>query len=382
MTKPNSCTIGIMSGTSLDAVDVVALGAGTPLAAIAHADCVMPADLKARLSQLSKPLAMTDPGHQQDQIDLIELLGDARRDLTDLYARTVNRLPGDVLAAADSIGAHGQTIRHRPERGFSIQILDGARLAELTGLTVVTDFRAADLAAGGQGAPLAPFFHQAMLSARPAFRSIVNIGGIANVTVLSEQNKHIITGFDTGPGNRLLDDWCHQHLGQPFDRDGKWASTGTVNPGLLDALLKTDYLQRPAPKSTGREDFSIEWLQGVLEQHTAGNPPINASDVQATLLELTVLSISRAITPYDTGPLLVCGGGAFNKALMNRLNEVHPGGCQPSNVAGIGPQLVEGAAFAWLARQRLADQLASDPTTTGARGARCLGAVYPAPPGS
>lgn len=380
MSKRRPCTIGIMSGTSLDAVDVVALDAGSPMKAIAHVECAMPEHLKSRLARLCKPLSQTEADAPAEPVDLIELLGDARRDLTDLYAQTVNRLPRELLTAADGIGAHGQTIRHRPERGFSLQLIDGARLAEMTGLAVVTDFRAADLAAGGQGAPLAPLFHQAMLGADDAFRAIVNIGGIANVTILSDQDGSIIAGFDTGPGNRLLDDWCQQHLGEPFDRDGDWAGTGSVDPGLLKTLLDADYLRRPAPKSTGREDFSIEWLKNRLHEYAASNDPVSDADVQATLLEMTVQSICQAVANFDTGPLLVCGGGAFNKRLMNRLSQVHPAGCQPSDAIGIGAQLVEGAAFAWLARQRLANRIVSDPTTTGASGARLLGAVYPAPP--
>ncbi len=380
------CSIGIMSGTSLDAVDVVALESTQPLKAVAHVDCAIPVPLRKVLARLTSPLTTTLPaggaGQSADTLpaDPIELLGDARRELTDLYAQTCNRLPASIRQAATVIGAHGQTIRHRPERGFSLQILDGARLAELTGLPVVADFRAADLAAGGQGAPLAPAFHQAMLRNHPAYRSVVNIGGIANVTVLSESDRRIVAGFDTGPGNRLMDDWCERHLGEPFDRDGNWAASGLPDARLLQALCDNDYLKRSPPKSTGREDFSMQWLDSVLARHIRAGESIRAEDVQATLLELTALTITKAIAPLDSGRLLICGGGAFNTRLMARLDELHPGGCEPSDAAGIGPQRVEGAAFAWLADRRLAGITIDLSGTTGASGPRLLGAIYPAPP--
>lgn len=369
-------TIGLMSGTSLDGVDAVILENGPALKTRAHHSVPFPAQLKKQLTALCTPL----PANTSVTIDLIDLLGDARRELTDLYATACSGLPSKELSKVVAIGAHGQTIRHRPDRAFSLQLIDGARLAEASKLPVVVDFRSADIAAGGQGAPLAPVFHQAMLRLDTPWRAIVNIGGIANVTVVSNNLEEILAGFDTGPGNRLLDDWSQLNLGWAFDEGGQWAASGKVNQKLLATLLDNDFINKPAPKSTGREDFSLRWLQTVLAQDALQDENLSAPDIQATLLELTVRSISDALAPYSVGQVLVCGGGAANTHLMSRLNAVHSGGCQSTTALGIDPQQVEAAAFAWLAHRRLANYPAGNPQTTGASGARILGALYPAPP--
>lgn len=386
MASPRRGTvIGLMSGTSLDGVDAVALevedspvehcdGAALalPKRVLAHHSLAMPAKLKSKLTELCSPLATG----QITTTDQIELLGDARCELTDLYALAVARLPGEITRSALAIGAHGQTIRHRPERAFTLQLIDGARLAEKTALPVITDLRAADVAAGGQGAPLAPVFHQAMLNAHGQWRAVLNLGGIANVTVLTKDRTGIEAGFDTGPANRLLDEWCDLHLGKAFDDDGRWAASGTVIPALLKQFIQHEYFARPAPKSTGREDFSLRWLEQVLKQFEQSHSLPLPADVQATLLELTAQSVAMALAPYGVDQVLVCGGGAANLKLMSRLNDVCGSDCVSTHAIGIDPQHVEGAAFAWLAWQHI-KQRPIDPGS-GASGPRIAGALYPA----
>lgn len=387
MSQPSRGTmIGLMSGTSLDGVDAVALeiedskiqnGSTATLAlprrVLAHHSLSMPPELKSRLTQLCSPL----PAGESAVIDQIELLGDARRELTDLYALAVSGLPSEITRSALAIGAHGQTIRHRPERSFSLQLIDGARLAEKTSLPVVTDLRAADIAAGGQGAPLAPVFHQAMLNAHDQWRVVLNLGGIANVTVLNKDRTSIEAGFDTGPANRLLDEWCNLHLGEAYDDHGRWAASGTVIMELLNSFIQHEFFTRLAPKSTGREDFSLPWLNQVLTQFGQAHPMPSPVDVQATLLELTVQSVANALVPYGTHQILVCGGGAANVKLMSRLQEVCGSDCTSTHAIGIDPQHVEGAAFAWLAWQHTTNRPINP--GSGANGPRIAGALYPAP---
>jgi len=378
--------IGLMSGTSLDGVDAVALEIedseiansdtvrlAQPRQVLAHHSLAMPDELKSRLTRLCSPVS---PGEAVD-IDQIELLGDARRELTDLYALAVSGLPADITRTALAIGAHGQTIRHRPERSFSLQLIDGARLAERTSLPVVTDLRAADIAAGGQGAPLAPVFHQAMLGTHDQWRVVLNLGGIANVTVLTEDRTNIQAGFDTGPANRLLDEWCNLHLGKAYDDHGHWAASGTVVVELLNKLIQHEFFTRPTPKSTGREDFSLPWLKQTLSQFEKTHPKPSPVDVQATLLELTVQSVANALAPYGAHQMLVCGGGAANTKLLSRLQEVCGSLCASTDTIGIDPQHVEGAAFAWLAWQHLRNRPINP--GSGADGPRIAGALYPAP---
>ena len=341
--------------------------------------------------------ALHTPGAGSGATDPIDLLGLARRDLTDLYAEAVAALPAAIRAQASVIGAHGQTIRHRPEQSFSLQILDGARLAEATGLPVVTDFRSADLAAGGQGAPLAPLFHQIMPATASAASAVVNVGGIANVTVLAPADtaggtRRLLAGFDTGPGNRLLDDWCQLHRGQPFDANGQWAASGKADSALLTHLLADPFFGLPAPKSTGREDFSLSWLQDKLRSFAAGQQAPAPADVQATLVELTAASIIAAVADYRPAGLVICGGGAANPVLMQALNaqfntrlhadrqSAEPPACVSSSSIGIDPQQVEAAAFGWLAQQRLQGLALDLSATTGASAPRILGAMYLPPP--
>lgn len=365
--------IGLMSGTSVDAVDAVALqipADSAPPVTAAFASLPIPVDLRAELR------ALTRAGE-----DELERAARAARSLTELYAQAVamvrERLPATVPVVA--IGAHGQTVRHRPEQGFTIQLLDGALLAELCALPVVCDLRSGDIAAGGQGAPLVPAFHRAMFAQPGRRRAVLNIGGIANVTLLGADGT-LEAGFDTGPGNTLLDQWCQLHRGVAFDEDGTWASSGRVVPALLAACLADPYFGRAAPKSTGTETFHLEWL--ARRRADSGSEDANAADVQATLLELTAATIAAALALAPArDEVLICGGGVRNGALLARLQAL----CAPTPVAstarwGIDPQAIEAAAFAWLAACRI--RLIPVPLdgVTGARGPRVLGALYAPPP--
>ncbi|MEZ5661666.1 MAG: anhydro-N-acetylmuramic acid kinase [Burkholderiaceae bacterium] len=367
-----ACTIGLMSGTSLDGVDACAVRFNPQPELIADSHLPMPAELGAGLRWLA-----TGEGPAPD--DPIELLGRCRRDLADLYADAIALLPAAVRAEAVCVGAHGQTIRHRPEQGFSLQILDGARLAQHAGLPVVCDLRSADIALGGQGAPLVPAFHLAAFGTLPGRSAVVNIGGIANVSIIDAEAETVLAGFDTGPGNRLLDDWIEQTLGRPYDRDGQWSRGGCADPGLLASLLADPYFALPAPKSTGREQFHRAWLTAAI---AAQERPITAVDVQATLVELTAGSIAAAIGEFAVNRVIVCGGGALNRALMDALAAgVAPLPCMRSDQAGgIAPLAVEAMAFAWLAWRRWHGLTGTLAHATGASRAAILGALHlPAP---
>ncbi|MFT4100510.1 MAG: anhydro-N-acetylmuramic acid kinase [Burkholderiaceae bacterium] len=366
--------IGMMSGTSVDGVDAVLARTGSRgLTTIASASLDIDDALRATLLAL-----------QASGPDEIVRAGVATRDLTDLYAEAVDTLlrraralpdyatlaPGDVAA----IGAHGQTIRHRPELGFTVQLLDGARLAVRTGITVVNDLRSADIAAGGQGAPLAPGFHDAVFRANGRRRVIVNIGGIANVTRLAPGEPAL--GFDTGPGNVLMDGWTERHLGSRYDAGGAWAASAPPDPALLRRMLSEPYFALPAPKSTGRDLFDIGWLDDQLARHGERLEP---AVVQATLCELTTSAIADAIRGACGGAdeVLVCGGGARNAHLMDRLaGRLAPASVGSTEAVGIDPQAVEALAFAWLARQRLHGRPGNLPTVTGASRPVVLGAVH------
>ena len=357
--------IGLMSGTSLDGVDAVLIDfAGSGHRIIGETFLPFEDSLRARLLVVHKA--------QSDEIHKAAMLGN---ELAQLYAQAVHRLlnkTGVNSTAVLAIGCHGQTIRHRPDAGYTIQLGSGALLAELTRNIVVCDFRSRDIAAGGEGAPLVPAFHQAMFAHSSIHRVIVNIGGIANITDLG---SGAVQGFDTGPGNMLMDAWIQLHLGKPFDRDGAWAGGGRCVDGLLQALLAHDYFSRDPPKSTGRELFDIAWLKEQLSGKE------NPRDVQATLLALTAVGIARAIKSCCGGAkeIYVCGGGAANSALMSQLAAALPG-VQIASTAnlGIGPDWVEACAFAWLARQALLLRPGNLPCVTGATGPRILGAIYPA----
>ena len=277
-------------------------------------------------------------------------------------------------AQVRAIGAHGQTIRHLPASGYTRQINNPALLAELTGIDVIADFRSRDVAAGGQGAPLVPAFHQAVFGSNTETRVVANIGGISNISILKSDGS--VTGFDTGPGNLLMDGWINQHQGAAFDEDGRWAASGTPDAALLQALLAEPFLALPPPKSTGRDLFHAQWLAAKLQNL----PALRAEDVQATLTAFTATSLADAIrrSAADAAGVYVCGGGARNTYLMRLLQEALTMPVAPTDALGVAPGAVEGLAFAWLAA-RFCDRLPGNlPAVTGARGSRILGALYPA----
>jgi len=356
--------IGLMSGTSLDGIDAVLadLDDRIPRVAASHHQPFDPA-LRGEL------LALNQPG--TDELARAAL---AANTLTRAYAGSVHallELSSVKPASIRAIGCHGQTVRHQPAAGYTIQLVNGALLAELTGIDVVCDFRSRDIAAGGHGAPLVPAFHHAVFSSPDTDRVIVNIGGIANLTWLPRGG--MVTGFDCGPGNVLLDAWSARHIGQPFDAGGAWAVNGRMLSGLLARLSGHEYFGRAPPKSTGRETFNLEWL----EQHLSGaERPV---DVQATLLELTAHSISEALRKYcaEATEVYVCGGGMRNAALMNRLSTQLAGrAVATTGTLGVNAEQVEALAFAWLAQRCLSHRPGNLPPVTGARGTRVLGAVY------
>ena len=355
--------IGLMSGTSVDGVDgVLADFADGQVKSLGHVNLPFGPALRSQL----QALMATAP-------DEIERAGDAAVALAGVYADAVAALLAQTQFAGKdiaAIGAHGQTIRHRPERGFTTQINAPAHLSELTGIVVVADFRSRDVAAGGQGAPLVPAFHAAVFSGSEP-RAVVNIGGIANVTLLpATGSAEPVRGFDTGPGNALLDAWCERHAGKPFDESGAWAATGRVDAVLLTRLLADPYFAQPAPKSTGRERFNVAWLDAAL---AAEGRTLAAVDVQATLVALTAHTINAALVAHGVASCYVCGGGVFNGALLRGIL-----GAQSTSVLGVAPMQVEALAFAWLARQCFMNKPGNVPAVTGAKGPRILGAVYPA----
>src|SRR5512139_2939159 len=357
-----------MSGTSLDGVDAVLAEIG-PVGEIRilHSRYLPYTDsLRSQLLALHAP-----------QPDEIHLAACAANTLARLYAEAVGgALEGIDPGSVHAVGCHGQTLRHRPADGYTLQIGNAALLAELTGITVVADFRSRDIAAGGQGAPLVPAFHAHTLRHSGIHRVIANIGGIANITDLPTDGT--VRGWDTGPGNMLLDAWIKRHRGDHYDRDGAWATSGTLQVGLLAVLTDHPYLQSPPPKSAGREQFNLEWLDTALARLGRG---IDPADVQATLLEFTAMSLTDAVSRECGGAqeLYVCGGGAHNGTLMQRIG-ARLSGIKVATTAALSvdPDWVEALAFAWLARQTLHHAPGNLPAVTGARGERILGAIYPA----
>ena len=359
--------IGLMSGTSVDAVDGALVEYEQPpvrLRTAAFASRPIPRALRSELEALQSPGA--------DELARAALAANA---LSDLYAEVVADLLATAGCPATSIaalGAHGQTVRHRPELGYTIQLLNPARLAEASGIAVVCALRAADVAAGGEGAPLAPAFHAQVFRHDRERRAVVNLGGIANVSLLPPGAvPDPVIGFDTGPANTLLDAWCRRHTGAAFDRDGDWARGGHVDAALLAAWLAEPYFGLAPPKSTGRDLFNADWLARTLARHPGATP---SRDVQATLVELSAATVGRACTDFGAERVFVCGGGARNAFLTERL-AAH---CAPAPVAstqvlGIDPQAVEAAAFAWLAARRIDGLAGNLASVTGARGARVLG---------
>jgi anhydro-N-acetylmuramic acid kinase len=354
--------IGIMSGTSLDGADAVLVD-WSDMRNLAFATRPFPEELRDLLLGLSA----SGP-------DELERSGSAAQMLAEVYAEVAK----DVLGIANirasevrSMGCHGQTVRHRPEKGFTIQLQNAALLAELTGITVVADFRSRDMAASGQGAPLAPAFHEGVFRHDSITRAVVNIGGISNITVLAPGQP--VRGFDCGPGNVLMDYWTQLNLGQAFDLDGTWAASGQTNAALMKRLLSEPYFSLPPPKSTGRELFNARWLSGHLDGQN-----LSPADIQATLLELTCRTVAESIQAACPGcsEVIVCGGGARNTALMQRLAKLSGLNVVASDVHGIPSGQVEAMAFSWFAKQTLEGRPVALQSITGSRHPVILGAIY------
>lgn len=367
--------IGLMSGTSLDGVDgaLVELPSdfsSGPIHSLANAYIEFPPELRTEL------MALQASGENE-----IEREAMAANALAELYAKCVAQLlelGRTTTGAIQAIGAHGQTIRHRPALGYTRQINNPALLAELTGIDVIADFRSRDIAAGGQGAPLVPAFHQAVFGKSEETRIVANIGGIGNISIL-QKNGNVI-GFDTGPGNVLMDAWIAQHHGKRYDSDGAWAASGTVLPSLLDALRNETFLSLPPPKSTGRDLFHSAWLAAKLAPFSSAAP----ADVQATLTALTATTLADAMAEYANGAeaIYVCGGGAYNTHLMRQLKQAlssrgQTASLQSTTALGVEPNHVEALAFAWLAHRFSHRRPGNLPAVTGALGLRILGALYP-----
>jgi len=359
--------LGLMSGTSLDGLDFALIQQSDSTKLLATHYEPMPAQLKQEL------LALCASG--PDELARAALAEQCWAALASIGIDKLLRQAQIAPSSIRAIGSHGQTVRHEPKRGFSIQIANPALLAELTGISVVGDFRRRDVAAGGQGAPLVPAFHEAMFSDPKRTRAVLNIGGFSNLSLLAPGMTTL--GFDCGPGNVLLDAWIQRHLAQPFDRNGSWAASGTLQSRLLESLLSDEFFAASGPKSTGRELFNLPWL----DAHLSPLDDIAPEDVQATLLELSARSICNALleSQPNTEDLLVCGGGAHNAALMDRLQNLLPSTRVTSTAAfGVEPDWIEAMAFAWLAHCCLENIPANRPSVTGARGLRVLGAIYPA----
>jgi anhydro-N-acetylmuramic acid kinase len=355
--------IGLMSGTSLDGVDGVLSSLNGDLTS---AYLPFPSDFKQTL--LSLQSSGPDEIHRESL---------AAQQLVHLYAECVHQLLTTAKIHREqitAIGAHGQTIRHLPNQGYTRQLNQPALLAELTGIDVIADFRSRDIAAGGQGAPLVPAFHQAVFGRAGQTRAVVNIGGISNISLLHANGS--VSGFDTGPGNVLMDAWIHLHQGKSYDADGEWAGTGRVNNELLTHLLSESFFALAPPKSTGRDLFHLHWLELQL----LALPALRAEDIQATLVALTAKTIADAIQTHADGcdAVYVCGGGAYNSQLMQALQNYLPQPISSTDALGISPSHVEALAFAWLAKQFCEREPGNLPSVTGAKGLRILGALYPA----
>lgn len=410
--------IGLMSGTSMDGVDGVLVAFtpdGTLRATLGHAFLPMPASLRAQFTALQHPAP--------NELHTAAL---AAQQLADLYAACTDRLlqqTGIPSRLVRALGAHGQTVRHMPHEGWSLQLLDAPRLAERTGIDVIADLRSADLAAGGHGAPLMPAFHAHLFATHPGRFGILNLGGIANLSIIdSLHGTASVSGFDTGPANTLLDTWIERHQGHRYDHRGQWAATGQPIPALLERLLAEPYFSQPAPKSTGRDLFNLNWLEQHLQalqmaQVAAGTapaapslPPASAptpqhqhqhqhqheyqpsrapaasqslppENVQATLLALTARTTAAAIRAASLSITYVCGGGAENPVLMQAIQQAAGPdiSIQSTRALGIDPQAMEATGFAWLARQRVHNTPIALPSITGARHPSILGAWHSAP---
>jgi anhydro-N-acetylmuramic acid kinase len=388
--KPLQLFAGVMTGNSMDAIDIAVLRIGESTT-LGHTQeqvellCFHSQPLDVSMREALQSLLV--PGH--DELHRAALIGNSFADLIGRATLETLALHGLKPSELSAVGVHGQTLRHRPELGYSLQLNAPARIAEITGISVVSDFRNRDIAAGGQGAPLVPGFHRAVFeqqqndtSTPQGIAAVVNIGGIANISWLASP----LIGYDTGPGNLLLDAWAQRHLNQPYDANGDWASSGNVNEALVAALLGDSFFSLAPPRSTGRELFCMPWLERFLNQNEFSQ--LTPRDVQASLLALTARSIAQEVKRLETpqalcSRLIVCGGGAKNAALLRalqaefaqRLGRSVP--VESSQAAGWDPQVVEAAAFAWLAAQTVHGLPANAPEVTGALGARVLGSITP-----
>ncbi len=365
--------IGLMSGTSMDGIDVaLADFSNNQIQLLGHYSHPIGAQLKQKLQRLALDSAETS----------LDMLGESDAELGDIFADAVNQLLKQTNTPASSIqaiGSHGQTIRHRPDlpHPFSMQIADANRIAHKTGITTVADFRRRDIAAGGEGAPLTPAFHKALFSHPEHSQAVLNIGGIANITFLPAGQSAPCFGFDTGPGNMLMDSWIQRHQGLDYDANGQWAASSQPHPALVEQLMRDAFVSIPPPKSTGREHYNLQWLDLQLQQADQLSP----ATVQASLCAFTVNSIQYAIEHFlpKTQTLIVCGGGVHNQHLMKQLETALPGiHTHTSDHYGLAADWVEAVAFAWLARQTLAGRAGNLKEVTGAKKAVILGAIYPA----
>ena len=393
--------IGMMSGTSLDGMDAVLCQFGgeentqQPMRLLATRSQDFPPRLREVLLALCQPNGVQElvptVGEPNSELDWF---GWASKEYAEFASEVVNNLLQQSNTDVESvlaIGCHGQTVRHRPQMGFSLQLLDANIIAERTGISVVSDFRRRDMAVGGQGAPLVPAFHQALFATPDSTRVLLNLGGIANITVLPANDSSVndavvnnspVIGYDTGPANLLLDAWTALHTDKDYDAGGAWAQSGQVVEPLLNQLIEHPFFARSYPKSTGREDFNLAWLQSELQKFDQASAHIrySSADVQATLTELTAMSASMQINMFinaqENSSVYVCGGGALNDYLMTRL-QAHLPHCTVETTASLGlnPAWVEAVAFAWLARQTLMGETGNLPAVTGASKGVVLGQV-------
>ncbi|KRG32446.1 MULTISPECIES: anhydro-N-acetylmuramic acid kinase [unclassified Psychrobacter] len=383
--------IGMMSGTSLDGMDAVLCQFGgeentqQPMRLLATHSQEFPPRLREVLLALCQPNGVQElvPAEGEPNSEL-DWFGWASKEYAEFASEVVNNLLQQSNTDVESvlaIGCHGQTVRHRPQLGFSLQLVDANIIAERTGISVVSDFRRRDMAVGGQGAPLVPAFHQALFATPDSTRVLLNLGGIANITVLPANDSPVI-GYDTGPANLLLDAWTALHTDKDYDAGGTWAQSGQVVEPLLNQLIEHPFFARTYPKSTGREDFNLVWLQDELQKFDQASAHIrySSADVQATLTELTAMSasmqINMFINAHENSSVYVCGGGALNDYLMTRL-QAHLPHCTVETTASLGlnPAWVEAVAFAWLARQTLMGETGNLPAVTGASKGVVLGQV-------
>ena len=371
---PAQLYLGLISGTSADGIDAALVRFEPDCELVFGRTYPWDSVLRARL------IALGQGGDTTSLDELGELDTILARTFADVATRAIEEAGIDAREVR-AIGSHGQTVRHRPESkaAFTWQMGDGNVIAERTGITTVADFRRRDVAAGGHGAPLMPAFHAARLRSESENCAVLNLGGIGNFTLLPKpagQEPGEVRGFDTGPANALMDAWCERHTGKPYDANGAFAASGNSDAELLARLLDDPWFALPPPKSTGREQFHLAWLESRL-----GDVPLRPADVQATLLELTAVTVADALqaTQPDTARVLVCGGGVHNAALMARLSARMPGAIVESTSShGLDPDYVEAMGFAWLARETLGGRPGNLPSVTGAKGLRVLGAVYPA----